>query len=318
VLTVGRARGVSLIELLIVLALLGVAAGALSRIATHQQRSYRQVAARTAAHAQLREGNEVLASELAGISPGAGDIYDGEMHDGSIAFRSVIGTYLLCGAPAEGTNAIDAVRVESATTSGDQSNDDPNAAANLGGVIEALRESPSVGDSLWIHDTGSGIGGSDDQWRLHAITAVGAVRRRCPPAADSGETAGYRMTIVPGPSSTLAVHAPLRLFRRARYALYQSGDGNWYLGFSDCRPVVRNPPCSPMQPVSGPYLPAATGAAAPSGLTFVYLDRTRAPTTDPAAVAAIELVLRASTGETGTASDTIVVRRVIALRNTER
>ena len=318
-LTIGRSRGVSLIELLVVLALLGIAAGAISRIATSQQRAYRVLAAKTVALGQVREGSEVLASELAGISPGAGDIYDGEMHDASIAFRSAIGTYLLCAAPIGGTSTIDVVPVGPGVSAGAGASEDVvDTGDPAGSAVETPHDPPSVGDSLWIHDAGPDIGSADDHWRAHLITAVEGVRRRCAPSADSGETAAYRMSIVPVPASSLADHAPLRLFRRARYALYHSGDGGWYLGFSDCRPLVRNPPCASMQPVSGPYLPAATGASGGSGLTLAYLDRAGTPTTDPAAVAAIELVLRASAGDAGRSTDTIVGRRVIALRNARR
>jgi len=319
VLTVCRRRGVTLTELLVVLALLGVVGGVISRVATGQQRSYRALAARTIAFGQVREGSEVLASELAGISPGAGDLYDGEMHDASIGFRSATGTYLLCGAPAGGTNTIDAVRVAWTSTLDDPPTTDGavDPEAPGGGEIAAPHDPPSVGDSLWILDAGPGIDSADDRWRAHSITAVEPVRRPCAPAADSGETMAHRMTIVPAPSVSLAVHAPVRLFRRARYALYQSGDGGWYLGFSDCRPLVRNPACAPMQPVSGPYLPAATGASARSGLSFAYLDRTGAPTTDAELVAAIELALRASAGD-ARSPDTIVVRRIVAFRNAGR
>jgi prepilin-type N-terminal cleavage/methylation domain-containing protein len=312
-----RPRGATLIELLVVLALLGIVGAAISRVATGQQRSYRVLAASTVALGQAREGSEVLASELAGIAPGGGDLYDGEMRDASIGFRSATGTWLLCGPPGSGANTIDAVRIASAMTSHGQPTADGDAGLPGDGAIATSPDPPSVGDSLWIRDAGTDIDRADDQWRAHSITAVEPVRRPCPPAADTGETIAHRMTIAPAPSSSLAVHAPVRLFRRARYALYQSGDGGWYLGFSDCRPLVRSPACAPMQPVSGPYLPAATGASARSGLTFAYLDRTGAPTTDAEAVAAIELVLRASAGD-ARARDTIVVRRIVAFRNAGR
>ncbi len=297
-------RGMSLVELLIVLAVLGAAAGALSRIATRQQKAYRALAMRTLALAHLREGGEVLAAELAGLAPGAGDIYEGEMADASIGFRASLGTYLLCATPAEGTNQIDVMRLRATST--------PRSSQGDAAAVDR----PAVGDSLWIYETGRDITGSGDRWTAHLITGAGEARGACAPALDTGDVAVARLTIVPALARPLAVYAPARVFRRARYALYRSSDGAWYLGFADCRPVVRNPPCAPLQPVSGPYLGYAPGRALrPSGLTLDYLDRNGVPTDDRLAVAAIEIVLRAAAPAPDGSPDTAVARRVVALRN---
>lgn len=298
------ARGMSLVELMIVLAVLGVAAGALSRIATRQQKAYRALATRTMVLGQLREGGEVLAAELAGLTPGAGDIYEGEMNDASIAFRASLGTYLLCATPAPGSGQIDMIRFR-ATGMPDPSRGDAAAA-----------DRPAAGDSLWIHEGGRDITGAGDRWTAHLITGAGEGRGACAPALDSGEVAFARLTIAPALARPLSAYAPARVFRRARYALYRSSDGAWYLGFADCRPVVRTPPCAPVQPVSGPYLGYSPARALrPSGLTLGYLDRNGVPTDDRLAVAAIEIVLRAAAPSSDGRPDTAVARRVVALRN---
>jgi len=297
-------RGLSLVELMIVLAVLGVAAGALSRIATRQQKTYRALALRTLALTQLREGGEVLAAELAGLAPGAGDIYEGEMADASIGFRASFGTYLLCARPAEGTSRIDVIRFRATGTP------DPSQADADDGDL------PAAGDSLWIHESGREIAGAGDRWSAHLITGAGEGRGPCGPALDSGSVAVARLTIAPVLARPIAAYAPVRVFRRARFALYRSSDGAWYLGFRDCRPVVRNPPCAPLQPVSGPYLGHSPARALrPSGLTLGYLDRNGVPTDDRLAVAAIEIVLRAAAPATDGSPDTSVSRHVVALRN---
>jgi len=291
---------------MIVLAVLGVAAGALSRIATRQQRNYRALATRSLALGQLREGSDVLASELAGLSPGAGDIYEDEMRDASIGFRAVLGSYLLCGPPPVGSSEIDVIRL-SPTVSG----------GGPGGESAAAR--PAAGDSLWVHDAGVDIGGSEDGWSAHLITSAATARGSCPPASHGGGVELTRLTIIPAPRRSIAPYAPARLFRRARYTLYRSSDAGWYLGFSDCRPLVRRPVCAPMQPVSGPYLAYSPARATrPGGLTLDYLDRDGTPTGDRLAVAAIEVTLRAAVPTADGRPDTAVFGRVIALRNAPR
>jgi hypothetical protein len=104
-----------------------------------------------------------------------------------------------------------------------------------------------------------------------------------------------------------------------RYALYRSSDGLWYLGFSDCRPIVRSPPCTALQPVSGPYEPfAPDGARRASGLTFTYRDRGGSATDDPARVATIEISFRARANDATRIESEVVERHTVALRNSRR
>src|SRR6185437_198785 len=91
-------------------------------------------------------------------------------------------------------------------------------------------------------------------------------------------------------SSTVSVGAALRFFRRARYQLFQASDGLWYLGFFDCLPT-RTPACTSLEPVSGPYLPAANSG--PSGLELTYYDATGAVTAVDSLVRRIGIVARA-------------------------
>ena len=296
-------RGVSLAELVVVIAVMGVAGGALSRVAVHQQRRYRELSVGMQTRAQLRHGAELLATELRGLSAVGGDIYDGEMHDASIAFRATVGTYVLCERPAPGALNVDV------------------ASLDAWGTHDRATDPPSPGDSAFLYDTGVELGPSDDSWRAHLVTAATPVSAHCVVADDStglGEFTPerapsasfvpprtYRLSVQPPPASSLDPHAPIRLFRRARYALYHSSDGEWHLGYADCRPLVRAPPCATIQPVSGPYLSyAPPGGSRPSGLTLEYFDSAGVQTSDPLLVARIDVTLRArgSIGEQETAS----------------
>lgn len=293
-------HGVSLIELLIVLAILGVAASAFTRVTLRHQRAWHDLAARSLAEAQLREGTEILASALIGVSPPLGDIYAGEMLPSSIAFRAPLGTSLLCDAPLAGTSTVDVVAVRL----------EPDDGAT------ASQPGPELGDSLWLYDGGIALDAEDDRWRAHLVTAVTHARRACAVAPDTGEAPVTRLSLSPAPSPSLSAHAPARAFRRSRYSLYNSADGAWYLGFSDCRPLARNPACAPMQPVSGPYLPAVPpGSIRRGGLMLEYVDGEGKPTDDVLRVGAIRIIARSNGSRSSPLRDTIEVQRMIALRN---
>ena len=297
-------RGVSLVELLVVLVVLGIAAGAVTRIAMHQQRHYGRLAARSLALARLREGGEVLSTGLAGLSPAAGDIYEGGMTPTSIEFRATLATGVLCAAPSLGENIIDLVRLSAI----------PLVIGTDGAGLS--EDWISAGDSIWLYDASADTTGSVEAWQAHLVTGLARIRRRCPPASHDTDVLAARATLSPAVRTALEVHAPVRLFRRARFTLYAAGDGSSYLGFSDCRPVVREPACAPVQPVAGPYV---TNARRPEGgsprSTFEYVDANGTPTSNRLDVAGILLHLGANGAMQGRGAEILRVRRVIGLRN---
>lgn len=295
----------SLAEVVVVLVLLGVAAATVGRIGVEQQTHYRDFAARLQTRSRLREGSAVLGAELRGISPRAGDLYPGEMRDASVAFRSTVGTFALCEAAIAGASSIDVTDLDA----------DPDSMASG----SASDNAPSPGDSLWLYDSGAETGGADDRWLRFVVNGVTRVRRSCASDAASDQRDAFRLALSPAVRGITEPHAPVGLFRRVRYALYESSDGLWYLGFSDCRPVVRNPPCAALQPISGPYEPySPTDGGARSGLTLTYLDRDGFPTTDPLAVARIGIVLRAKASDATRLAWDAVESQTIALRNAIR
>ena len=299
-------RGVSLIEVIVVLAIAGIAAGTIMRVATHQQRQYGRLAARSLALAQLREGGDVLASELAGISPSAGDIYDGGMGRASIDFRAPLASGVLCASPPAGADEIHLLNLSALGAALDTGND----------AVSGAWVSP--GDSLWIYSAAADTTGARDVWGAYLAMGTAHLEQSCAPHDDSADATVVRAVVSPAVPGSLETHAPVRVFRRARYALYRAGDARWYLGFSDCRPVIREPACAPMQPVAGPYLADTRSAASHGGLTFDYLDASGTPTADRHAVAAIVIHLRADAAAYGSLADTLTAQRTIGLRNTPR
>ena len=302
----GRQRpGVSLIELIVVLAIVGIAAGAITRIATHQQRQYGNMASRSLALAQLRAGADVLVAELAGISPVGGDIHEGGLGRAAIIFRAPLATMVLC---AQADTAATEIAVAGVW-----------AVASLAGGDDAdvaHDDLPSAGDSILLYDAAADSGRATVRgpWSAHIVTAAAGAPQSCLPG-DSTEVAVVRATIDPPVGRPLEAHAPARAFRTARYALYRSANGQWYLGFSDCRPLVRTPVCAPLQPVAGPYMPYDGASSTLGGLVFEYLDAGGAITADRLAVAAVRVTLRANAALPGLPEDTVVVTRSIGLRN---
>ena len=289
--------GLTLAEVLVVLAILGLAAASVGRIGVRQQAHYRDFADRLLARSRLREGMTLLSAELRDISPEAGDLYPGELRDASIAFRASAGSFVLCAPAPGGTTVIDVI--DSIT------DDDPSTAS----------DPPSAGDSLWLYDAGPTSAGVDDRWIAALVDAVSHVTRSCASDAPTTVRRVARLSLTAPVTSLTEPHAPVRIFRRVRYALYASADGYSYLGFSDCRPIVRSPPCSPLQPISGPYEAHRAADPGRSGLVLTYLDRSGMPTSDPLAVARIDIALRAQPDAPGRAAWDALERQTILLRN---
>jgi hypothetical protein len=140
-----------------------------------------------------------------------------------------------------------------------------------------------------IFDPGADVSPDDDRWTTRTLADDPASVGGCPNASGLTATAAEATTAwslrLDAPlDSTVPPGAALRFFRRARYELYQASDGLWYLGYADCL-AVRNPQCSVVQPVSGPY--------AAGGVRFAFLDTLGSATTDPGRVARIDVLARA-------------------------
>lgn len=264
-----RRRGVTLVELMITLVLLGIVAGGMMRIIVRQQRFYNGSSGVLGTRSNVRQGIAVLQSGLRAINP-ALDIYAGEMKATSLQFREPRGSSVIC--------AIDAAKQTIVV---------PPPVLSNGAGLSSWVQSPDVGDSLLVYDadgrawiaTGSEITGSKPT--EGSGTCSGLV-----PDADAGR--GWQITLKESVDGNANVGSSIRFFRKARYELMQAADGAWYLGFYDCNPT-RTPYCDELQPMSGPYLPRDN---TPPGLQLGYFDAAGTATTDPAALRRIDITLR--------------------------
>lgn len=273
----GARKGLTLVELVVVIVLLSLVVGSLMTVIVRQQQFYTGASEIMEARSNVRQVMDILPAELRGISAVGGDIY--AMSGQAIEFRAPTGASIVC--------AVDPTRTVVTIP--------PTGLTN---ALTSWLTAPLDGDSLFIYNDSTSEASADDRWNLHRLTAAPATGN-CPTATGFTRTAGQaaagiQLTISPALSPNVVVGSPIRFFRRSRYQLYQSGDGRWYLGYYDCvQSSSRVSPCTTLQPVSGPYMPAAD--AGPSGLRFTYFDSSDAVTADPARVARINFVARAET-----------------------
>jgi prepilin-type N-terminal cleavage/methylation domain-containing protein len=281
--------GFTLAELLVALVLTGLIVAAIISVLNRQQRFYSSAADLMDTRGRLRQALAVLPSDLRSVSPSdtlsgganSGDIYAWSDH--AIEFRSVTGSSVVCW--VTGVVPLTSLRLPP---------------VNLPNVLSAWQATPVVGDSLLIFDNGA------LQWRVYAITAIAPVNNAagCPSGVGQLLTAAqaalssYAISVSPALSATIQVGAPVRVFRRVHYELYQETDGRWYLGFFDCLSSYVPPGCRALEPLSGPYRPYSPTPGL-SGLLFTYYDSTGAVlnpgVAQARAVARIDVTVRGQT-----------------------
>lgn len=274
----GRSRpGFTLAEMLVVMVLLTIVGGSLMGVLSKQQRFYRGVSDLGDLRSQLRQAEAVMSSDIRGMSSIKNDILT--MSDSSIDFRYTIGSSIVC------TKNPSTVIMPPTTLSN-------------GNTLTSWIQQPAVGDSVWIFDEGNNTTSSaDDTWQGFKITNFLATPGACPPptytALADAINNSYTMTVDHTMSNTILIGAAMRFVRRAHYSLYQSTSTSpWYLGYT-CSACGTG---ATIQPIAGPFNPF-TAVTTPdlSGLRFTYFDSTGAVTSDPTAVARINVVIRGQT-----------------------
>lgn len=292
--------GFTLAEFMVTVTLLGIVIGAIITVLARQQRFYRSAHDLIMIRGQLRQAASVLPYDLRWVSTSdttvnsastktAADVYSRDDH--TFEFRQIVGSSVVCGikkGPADTVVLMPKIL--------------PSA---MSIPITSWVTQPVLGDSLLILDEGIMLSQTDDHWRAHGISGVvpQTGSKGCPTggvgnllaAVDSMQTS-YRFVVSPALSSTIALNAPVRIFRRVKYVLYQASDNNWYLGYSDClSSYTTASKCSATTPIAGPFVAYGGGQ---SGLTFTYYDSTGTAllSTAPAsAISRINVTLRAAT-----------------------
>lgn len=266
-------RGVTLIELMITLVLLGIVAGGMMQIIVRQQKFYNGNSGVLDTRSNVRQGVAVLQSDLRGIRPER-DIYAGGMKATSLDFREPRGSSVICAIDASLTTIVV-----------------PPPVLSNGAGLSSWMQPPAVGDSVlvydvkarrWIDDVNVGNVIIGSQPTEGSGVCTGGV-----PLTDAAR--GWQITLANALPDSVGVGASLRFFRRAHYGLMQASDGDWYLGYFDCNSSDASSHCDEPAAISGSYL---AEDADPPGLHFTYRDASGAETTDPTLVRRIDFTLR--------------------------
>jgi prepilin-type N-terminal cleavage/methylation domain-containing protein len=258
-----RRAGFTLVELLVTLVIMGVVLGTITTVLVRQQRFYRSTNDMMEARTQVRQAIDMLPADLRGLS--SSDARNGtDMYaatDKAIEFRTITGSSVICRIPSTTSIVLPPLNLGSGT------------------ALSTWTGSLQVGDSLLIYDdSSSASGNNDDHWAIYGVTAVATlapaaanacgVASRYVSAADvAAGKVSYQLTLGAAMPLTISTGAPVRIFHKRRYELYQpAGSSSWYLGTFECRAA-----CGTLTPVSGPFA-AYSNSVGSSGLSFVYLD----------------------------------------------
>jgi hypothetical protein len=248
-----RRHGLSLAELVVVVALAGLVGGAVAVTINRQQLFYRGTSELQYAREGVRDAMEVMSTDIRAMS--VSDTVSLRA-DSAIEFFAGIGSSVVCqsvgnqiGLPARYSEA---------------------------NSLSAFLVEPDTGDIAAIY-TRSAEG--HEEWERHRISGFSSrsLASSCPPSsgfsAQSGAGAammGFVVTLADPSLGGTKAGSPIRFLRRARYSLYRASDARWYLGYRRCN-AVGTRACGPIQPLSGPYR-AYSADPRVSGLDLEYFD----------------------------------------------
>lgn len=290
-----RARGFTLVEVLVALVLLAIVSAALYRVLVNNQRIYVAQTQRIDLSQNIRAATAILPAEFRELDASEGDIV--AMGADSITMRAMRWLGFLCSVPplGGGLNGIGLII--------------RGGAPGQSGFFGA-REINAT-DSVFVYYDGNQASRADDGWALASINAA-PNGQNCNDGTN-GQRIITNINLVgvgPNVAGAITMGAPVRGFERVTYRLWQSPtDGLWYIGF---RPFGQT-----IQPLIGPVLP--------NGLTLQYYDVNGNVTAVPSQVARIDITVRARTTSAvrrgGQAAAQVVVDSVVtsvALRNNPR
>ena len=293
-------RGMTLVEIMISLVLLGIVSGVIMRVIMRQQRFYTGVNQIITQRSQLRQATSVLPLDLRSVSSVGADILAAS--DSSIEFLMNVGTAIVCDTVAGSMGTKVALPPD---TLADVKGEDFTTWYGYGKPNTSLYPY-----TVYIYNDSSVAGNEEDRWQKFSLTKVEESSSACLTGFGiSISDAGKKRTVLQvsstepndpvtkGPlSQYINPGAPVRVMKRVRYKLYQdASDNKWYLGFSNY--VKATSDYEALSPVSGPYDPYGTT----SGFGFRYYDvdgneiAAGADSASRSRIARVDLIARART-----------------------
>ena len=275
--------GLTLIELMISLVMLGLLGGLIIGFLLKQQRFYAGTNEILLTRTSVRQAAVMMPSDLRAISSAGGDIY--AMTDTSIEFRSTFGSSYLC--RNDRTTSQIAI---------------PPVTLAKGSALTVWTQVPTNNDSLALYVDSTNSSAKDDSWSYHRITTTTIAFSNATPGCTSASglmkttdattsNPSYNFTLSPQQSATVSAGAAVRFFKKVHYSLYKASDGYWYLGYYDCR-TSRTPVCNAIQPIAGPLRQYVAGQPQNAGLRFTYYDTLGNVTANKLAVSRISILLQ--------------------------
>jgi type II secretory pathway pseudopilin PulG len=280
----GPARcGVTLAELVVVLAMLGLVGSTIGLSLVRQQRFYRGASELLRSREGVRDAMELLSTDIRGMS-----VADTVrlLADSAIEFFANVGSSLVC--DGQGGTSVGL----------------PGLSPRRANALSSFLTQPDTGDIAVFHR--DSIEGASE-WEAHRISRLAArpIATTCPASSRFGsqavvavDGAGFLLEVATPLSSHVGAGAPVRFIRRGRYSLYRASDGSWYLGYRRCNAVAPST-CGAIQPLSGPYRAYSSNSGA-TGLLFEYFDRAGVPLesgASPLGLARIDITARAEGGQ---------------------
>jgi prepilin-type N-terminal cleavage/methylation domain-containing protein len=239
--------GFTLLELVVVLVLVGLSGTIIGTTLVRQQTFYRGAADLLHAREGVRDAMEVLSADVRSAS--VADTLR-VLTDSAFEFFTTIGSSVVC----TGSTATDLVL--------------PVHRGPRGNTLTSFATAPDSGDLAIIYADSAN---APEPWHRTSISSFGprASVESCLGSSDPVDRAGYLLRITDGRAAPFP-GKPVRFLRRARYSLYRSSDGEWYLGYRRCN-AVGPPVCGAVQPLSGPYR-SYSARTTSTGLLFEYFD----------------------------------------------
>lgn len=278
-------RGFSLVELLVSIAIGGIAVALMGTTLVRQQRFYSSASSIIDTRAQIRDAATVLATDLRSAALPLGLPM---MRDSAIEIFTTVASSIVC------------------TVSSPQSFGLPPLSLASGSALTSMLAQPDTGDLAVLY-TAPPSAPDSGGWETVGMASftTRSISTACP--AETGFTssadaahgqAGYAFTIEPATLDPVARGAPVQFVRRVRYSFYRSSDNKWYLGYRRCKATGPSV-CGSIQPVAGPYDPYGGTS---SGVAFRYFDRNGnalSESSDGSSLALVEIVVRGTSAGHG-------------------